>query len=61
MLQDGITKSTATLSMMSKKLRRICLKSLKRHRKEKGQKIGGVNAIVHIDESKFCHKRKVYL
>ncbi|XP_056465385.1 uncharacterized protein LOC130404594 [Gadus chalcogrammus] len=58
MLQDGITKSTATLSMMSKKLRRICLKSLKRHRKEKGQKIGGVNAIVHIDESKFCHKRK---
>ncbi|XP_053371606.1 uncharacterized protein LOC128545399 isoform X2 [Clarias gariepinus] len=58
MLQDGIAKSTATLSMMSKKLRRICVKSLKKHRKKKKQKVGGVNVIVHIDESKFCHKRK---
>ncbi|KAK3525615.1 hypothetical protein QTP70_000929 [Hemibagrus guttatus] len=58
MLQDGIAKSTATLSMMSKKLRRICVKSLEKHRKKKKQKVGGVNVIVHIDESKFCHKRK---
>ncbi|KAK3526150.1 hypothetical protein QTP70_016663 [Hemibagrus guttatus] len=58
MLQDGIAKSTATLSMMSKKLRRICVKSLEKHRKKKRQKVGGVNVIVHIDESKFCHKRK---
>nr|XP_055075339.1 uncharacterized protein LOC129454779 [Misgurnus anguillicaudatus] len=58
MLQDGIAKSTATLSMMSKKLRRVCLKSLKKHQKKKKQRVGGVNVLVHIDESKFCHKRK---
>ncbi|KAF3833240.1 hypothetical protein F7725_026905 [Dissostichus mawsoni] len=60
MLQDGIAKSSATLSMMSKKLRRICVKSLGKHQKKKKQKVGGVNVLVHIDESKFCHKRKTY-
>ena len=59
MLQDGIAKSSATLFMMSKKLRRICVKSLGKHQKKKKQKVGGVNVLVHIDESKFCHKRKV--
>ncbi|XP_039634780.1 uncharacterized protein LOC120544944 [Perca fluviatilis] len=58
MLQDGISKSSATLSRMAKKLRHICLKSMRKHRKQKGQRIGGVDVLIHIDESKFCHKRK---
>ncbi|MGL5903709.1 MAG: hypothetical protein ACRCZO_13600 [Cetobacterium sp.] len=50
---------------MSKKLeefvkskRNLCKKPGKAQRK-RGKKVGGVNVIVHIDESKFCHKRKV--
>jgi len=56
MLQDGIAKSTATLSIMSKK--HLCTKPGEELEKKR-QKVGGVNVLVHIDESKFCHKRKV--
>ncbi|KAL6481208.1 hypothetical protein MHYP_G00092880 [Metynnis hypsauchen] len=58
MLQDGLSKSSSTLSSMSKKIREICVRSLKRYRKARGQRVGGADIVIHIDESKFCHKRK---
>ncbi|XP_036416756.1 uncharacterized protein LOC118800595 [Colossoma macropomum] len=57
MIQDGIAGSSATLSKMSKRLRKRCNKSMKKYGR-RGQRVGGINAVVHIDESKFCHKRK---
>ncbi|KAL1250607.1 hypothetical protein QQF64_018403 [Cirrhinus molitorella] len=43
---------------MSMKLRRVCVRSMRRLRKKRGQKVGGLNICVHIDESKFRHRRK---
>lgn len=44
MLQDGISKSSTALSRMAKKL-----KSMTKHRKQKGQRIGGADVLVHMD------------
>lgn len=58
MLQEGITRSSATLSKLADKLRRVCKSAMKRMRKRGKQTIGRRREIVLIDESKFGHKRK---
>ncbi|KAF3839424.1 hypothetical protein F7725_018141 [Dissostichus mawsoni] len=58
MLQDGIAKSSATLSMMSKKLRRICVKSLGKHQKKKKQKVGLHTQ--NIERAWQTYKREVW-
>ncbi|XP_058628926.1 uncharacterized protein LOC131538808 [Onychostoma macrolepis] len=58
MMLDDISNSSATLSKMSMKLRSVCVRSMRRLREKRGQKVGGLNIRVHIDESKFRHRRK---
>ncbi|KAL7825590.1 hypothetical protein SRHO_G00033460 [Serrasalmus rhombeus] len=58
MLQEGITRSSATLSKLASKLRKVCKSAMKRMRRAKKQKIGSPREVVMIDESKFGHKRK---
>ncbi|KAK9972405.1 hypothetical protein ABG768_025712 [Culter alburnus] len=58
MIQDGIAGSSATLSKMTRKLRMVCRKALRKHKRETGQVVGGRTEFVVIDESNFRHKRK---
>lgn len=60
MLQEGITQSSATLSKLADKLRRVCKSGMKRMRRRGKQTVGQRTEIVMIDESKFGHKRKVW-
>ena len=59
MMEDNIAASTATLSKMAKKLRKVCRRAVERMRRQRGQLIGGRREFVVIDESHFRHKRKV--
>lgn len=59
MLQEGITGSSATLSKLAYRVRRVCKSAMRRMRRRGQQKIGTRHEIVLIDESKFGHKRKV--
>lgn len=59
MIQDGIAGSSATLSKMTRKLRMVCRKALRKYKRERGQVVGGRTEFVVIDESNFRHKRKV--
>jgi hypothetical protein len=59
MLQEGITRSSATLSKLADKLRRVCKSGMKRMRRRGKLTVGQRAEIVMIDESKFGHKRKV--
>lgn len=58
MIQDGIAGSSATLSKMTKKLRMVCRKALRKYKRKTGQVVGGRTEFVVIDESNFRHKRK---
>ncbi|XP_049320991.1 uncharacterized protein LOC111189742 [Astyanax mexicanus] len=58
MLQEGITRSSTTLSKLASKLRKVCKSAMKRMRRDKRQRIGSTREVVMIDESKFGHKRK---
>ncbi|KAL7872151.1 hypothetical protein SRHO_G00071340 [Serrasalmus rhombeus] len=57
-LQEGITRSSTTLSKLASKLRKVYKSAMKRMRKAKKQNIGSPREVVMIDESKFGHKRK---
>lgn len=59
MMQEGITNSSATLTKLTDKLRRVCKAAMKRMRRRGKQTIGRRGELVLIDESKFGHKRKV--
>ena len=59
MMADDIAGSSATLTKMSKKLRRVCVTAIEKFRRRRGQVIGGRREFVQIDESHFRHKRKV--
>lgn len=59
MIQDGVAGSSRTLSKMSEKLRKVCKDAVKRQKRRGKQKLGGTAEFVVIDESNFCHKRKV--
>ncbi|KAL0973529.1 hypothetical protein UPYG_G00205430 [Umbra pygmaea] len=58
MKADGIAKSSATLSKMSSRLRRVCRHAMRRYENKKGQRLGDERESVVIDESSFRHKRK---
>ncbi|XP_072313553.1 uncharacterized protein [Eucyclogobius newberryi] len=58
MLQEGITRSSATLSKLAHALRGVCKSAMKRMRRRGKQIVGRRREIVLIDESKFGHKRK---
>ncbi|XP_034541282.1 uncharacterized protein LOC117814201 [Notolabrus celidotus] len=58
MMEDSIAASSATLTKMTKKIRKVCVTALKRMRRRTGQRIGGTREFVVIDESHFRHKRK---
>ncbi|XP_066541276.1 uncharacterized protein [Hoplias malabaricus] len=58
MMQDGIAKSSRTLSKMASVLRNICHRAMKRYTRKHGQMIGGEREFAVLDESNFCHKRK---
>ncbi|XP_028303963.1 uncharacterized protein LOC114464090 [Gouania willdenowi] len=58
LLQEGITRSSATLSKLANKLRRVCKSGMKRMRRRGKQTVGQRAEIVMIDECKFGHKRK---
>nr|XP_023692957.1 uncharacterized protein LOC111856888 [Paramormyrops kingsleyae] len=57
LIQDDVAKSSRTLTNMTRKLRKMCLKGLSRLQ-ARGMTIGGPQHFVIIDESKFAHKRK---
>ena len=59
MMDDGIAFSSRTLTKMNSKLRALCIRAMRKERKKTGQQLGGRNEFVMIDESNFCHKRKV--
>ncbi|XP_034096611.1 uncharacterized protein LOC117562817 [Gymnodraco acuticeps] len=58
MLQEGITRSSATLTKLADKLRRVCKSAMRRVRRRGQQTIGRRSEVVMIDESKCGHKRK---
>nr|XP_055032797.1 uncharacterized protein LOC129421358 isoform X1 [Misgurnus anguillicaudatus] len=58
MLEEGLCDSSATFTKMTKKLKAVCVKSIKKMERERRIRIGGARAFVVLDESKFCHKRK---
>ncbi|XP_028970911.1 uncharacterized protein LOC105030231 isoform X2 [Esox lucius] len=60
MMEDGIAKSSRTLTRMTKILRKVCNKALRRFKRRKGFEIGSRSLwrFVVIDESKFSQKRK---
>ncbi|KAK6472749.1 hypothetical protein HHUSO_G27334 [Huso huso] len=57
-IEDGIAKSSCTLSTMAKRLRVICSTAIKAHKEKNKMKIGGCQSYIVRDESKFAHKRK---
>lgn len=59
MIQDGIAESSATLRKMTKKLRMVCRKALRKYKRKTGRVVGGRTEFVIIDESNFRHKRKI--
>lgn len=59
MMQDGIAKSSRTLSRMAKVLRKVCVHAMKAHKRRTLQRMGGQQEFVVLDESNFRHKRKV--
>ncbi|TKS65968.1 hypothetical protein D9C73_000024 [Collichthys lucidus] len=59
MLHEGITGSSATLSKLADRLRRVCKSAMRRMRRRGKQAIGKRGELVLIDERKFGHKRKV--
>lgn len=61
MIDDGICGSSKTLTRVTTKLRHVCIAGIKRLQRRGQMRIGGRRAFVAIDESKFRHKRKVWL
>ena len=59
LISDDIAGSSRTLSKMSKTMREVCKRAMKKLQRRKGQRIGGRRYFVAIDESHFRHKRKV--
>lgn len=59
MMQEGINRSSATLTELADQLQRVCKDAMKRMRRRGKQTIGRRGELVLIDESKFGHKRKV--
>ncbi|KAK6472746.1 hypothetical protein HHUSO_G27330 [Huso huso] len=57
-IEDGIAKSSCTLSTMAKRLRVICSTAIKAHKEKNKMKTGGCQSYIVLDESKFAHKRK---
>ncbi|XP_063050118.1 uncharacterized protein LOC134444872 [Engraulis encrasicolus] len=60
MVQDGIARSSRTLSKMAGSLRKICKRAMKKHARSHDQKVGGQGEFAMIDESCFRHKRKYH-
>ncbi|XP_078023665.1 uncharacterized protein LOC144462879 [Epinephelus lanceolatus] len=58
MMEDGVCRSTASITKVYDTLRFSCISAIKRLEKRKKMKVGGRHAFVVIDESKFRHKRK---
>nr|XP_023660155.1 uncharacterized protein LOC111840004 [Paramormyrops kingsleyae] len=58
MMQDGIAKSSKTLSKMASIMRNVCHCAMKRFRRRHGQMIGSALEFAVLDESNFRHKRK---
>lgn len=58
LIVDGIVGSSRTLSKMSKTMREVLKRAMKKLQRRKGQRIGGRRYFVVIDESHFRHKRK---
>lgn len=59
MKTDGIAKSPRTLSKMASCARKVCRHGMRRHQTGTGQPLGDEREFVVVDESNFCHKRKV--
>ena len=58
MIGDGVCGSSKSLTRVTKRLRKICSKAVKRLERTRQMRIGGGTAFVVIDESKFRHKIK---
>ncbi|CAM4735702.1 unnamed protein product [Leuciscus chuanchicus] len=58
MMQDGIARSSRTMSKMAATLRKVCKCAMRRYTRRSGQIIGHPREFAVIDESSFCHKRK---
>ncbi|XP_058628519.1 uncharacterized protein LOC131538605 isoform X2 [Onychostoma macrolepis] len=58
MMQDGIAKSSRTLSKMARIMRKVCHCAIKRFRRRHGQMIGSAQEFAVLDESNLRHKRK---
>lgn len=59
MIEDGVCGSSVSITKVYDTLRHSCISAIKHLERRKKMKIGGRNAFVVIDESKFRHKRKV--
>lgn len=59
MMQDGIARSSRTMSKMAATLRKVCRCAMRCFTRNRGQVIGRAGEFAVIDESSFRHKRKV--
>lgn len=59
MIEEGVCGSSASITKVYDTLRHCCVTAIQRLKKKKKMRIGGRQSFVVIDESKFCHKRKV--
>ncbi|XP_078028973.1 uncharacterized protein LOC144465043 [Epinephelus lanceolatus] len=56
--EDGICGSSGSITRVYDCLRDICIKAMKRQERRRKMQMGGRQACVVFDESKFSHKRK---
>ncbi|XP_063065520.1 uncharacterized protein LOC134457436 [Engraulis encrasicolus] len=60
MVEDGIARSSPTLSKMAQTIRVVCKRAMKDYTRRHGQVVGDGGEFAVIDESCFRHKRKYH-
>lgn len=59
LIKDGVCGSSTSITRVYDILHDTCITSIEHLQRRRKMRIGGRNAFVVIDESKFCNKIKV--